>query len=173
MSFLLPNRATLVRLLLLAALAGTSLTCSDSPSEPTFEPCPGDAVTVTVSAGPTPLFTWTPACGVAFLQVFPAAGGGNLWTVWADSGSENPIPSGVRYGTTPVSSQTVAGPQPCNRGHLTVLGSVAGFVIKGCHAHYSRLVTRLLSRSSRTVLSSKRMQLADASGVRNVRIVGS
>ena len=112
MSFLLPNRATLVRLLLLAALAGTSLNCSDSPSEPTFEPCPGDAVTVTVSAGLTPLFTWTPACGVAFLQVFPAAGGGNLWTVWADSGSENPIPSGVRYGTTPVSSQTVADPQP-------------------------------------------------------------
>ncbi len=108
----------LVRLLPLAFLAATSLTCSDSPSEPTFEECPGDAVTLTASAGLTPLFTWAPACGIAFLEVYPRDGGGALWTVYAESGAdlENPIASGVRYGATPSAGHTVAGPEPLQAG---------------------------------------------------------
>jgi hypothetical protein len=115
----LTGGAKLVRLLPLGVFAVTSLTCSDSPSEPRFEPCPGDAVTIEASTGLTPLFTWTPACGIAFLEVYPAPGGGALWTVYAESGAgpENPIPSGVRYGTTPLRGHTVAGPQPLQAGH--------------------------------------------------------
>lgn len=110
--------AKLVRLLPPGIVAVTILACSDSPSEPRFEPCPGEAVTMEVSAGLTPLFTWTPACGMAFLEVYPAAGGSALWTVYAESGAgpENPIPSGVRYGTTPLRGHTVAGPQPLQAG---------------------------------------------------------
>jgi len=106
------------RFLLLAAVA-FALTCSDS-SEPTLEHCPGDTVAVQVAAGMTPFFTWLPACGVAFLEVYPSSGGGALWTVYADSGrgSENPIPSGVRYGITPQHGRTVAGPQQLQSGTM-------------------------------------------------------
>jgi hypothetical protein len=102
----------------LTTLAMVALACSDSPSQPTIEPCPGDTVAVQASPGSIPLFTWEPACGVGFLEVFPAAGGGALWTVYGDSdtGSENPILSGVRYGSTPSRAHTVAGPQPLQAG---------------------------------------------------------
>jgi hypothetical protein len=55
---------------------------------------------------------------MGFLEVFPASGGGTLWTVYGDSatGSENPIPSGVRYGSTRLHAHTVAGPQPLQSG---------------------------------------------------------
>jgi hypothetical protein len=106
------------RPLLLAALAVTSLRCSNSPSQPTFEPCAGETVTMQVSPGLTPLFTWSPTCGVGFLEVYPAVGGAALWTVSAesDAGPENPISSGVRYGTTPLHARTVAGPEPLQSG---------------------------------------------------------
>lgn len=64
------------------------------------------------------LFTWSPACGVAFLEVYPAEGGGALWTVYAEAGTgpTNPIRSGIRYGMTPSQGMTVAGPQSLVRG---------------------------------------------------------
>jgi hypothetical protein len=49
-----------VRPLSLAAFAATIVTCSDSPSSPTFEDCPGN--------------------------LYPAAGGAALWTVICDQG---------------------------------------------------------------------------------------
>jgi hypothetical protein len=113
----------LVRLLL-GACAVASLTCSDSPSGPIYEPCPGDAVTLQVSPGLTPLFTWTPACGVAFLEVYTAGGGAALWTAYAGSGPrpQNLIPSGVRYGITPPRGRTVDGPQPLQAGNFYDVG---------------------------------------------------
>jgi hypothetical protein len=107
-----------VRLFVSVLLVLSSPSCSDSPAETIVEPCPSDALTVQASAGLTPLFTWQPACGVAFLMVYPAAGGGSLWTVYGDSegASDNPIPSGVRYGRTPDRGNTVAGPEPLRRG---------------------------------------------------------
>jgi hypothetical protein len=108
----------LAKHLVLVALAVTSLRCSDSPSQPPLEPCPGDTVTLQASAGLTPLFTWLPTCGVAFLEVYPEPGGAALWTIYAESGSgpRNPIPTGIRYGTTPLNARTVAGPQPLQLG---------------------------------------------------------
>ncbi len=97
---------------------GATVSCSDTPAAPTFDPCPGDSVTMEVAAGPTPSFAWSPACGVAFIEVYPEAGGSALWTVYADSGTgaDNPIPSGVRYGVTPSRARTVAGPQVLQSG---------------------------------------------------------
>ncbi len=108
----------LVRLLPFGFFAITSLTCSDSPSEPRFVACPEDVVTMEASGGLTPLFTWTPACGVAFLEVYPSAGGGALWTIQSEAGTnpENPIRSGVRYGVTPAGGHTLAGPQSLQAG---------------------------------------------------------
>jgi hypothetical protein len=127
----------------LSLVAGTA--CSDAPSQPILEPCPDENVTLQAESGVTPLFTWDPACGVAFLEVYPAIGGSALWTVYGVTGSasDNPIPSGVRYGKTPVSGNTVAGPEAlqagteyhvrvgrrlCDQGQLCILhdvGSVA------------------------------------------------
>jgi hypothetical protein len=111
-------KPTAWRVFLLALLAAGSLTCSDSPTQPIVEPCPGDTVEMRVSAGLTPLFTWAPNCGVGFLEVYPASGGGALWTIYAETAasSDNPIPSGVRYGRTPSDAETAAGPQPLESG---------------------------------------------------------
>jgi hypothetical protein len=94
-----------------------TLSCSDSAA-PSFESCPGDTVTMEVVAGSNPSFGWSPACGVAFIEVYPEAGGSAVWTVYADSGiaADNPIASGVRYGLTPSRARTVAGPQPLQSG---------------------------------------------------------
>lgn len=105
-------------LLLTVALAAGSLACSDPTSQPALDPCPGDSVTLQAGSGVTPLFTWSPDCGVAFLEVYPAAGGASRWTVYADSSSadENPIRTGVRYGMRPRHGVTVGGPFPLARG---------------------------------------------------------
>jgi hypothetical protein len=98
---------------------GVTVSCSDTPAAPAFEPCPGDTVTMEVVAGLTPpTFRWSPRCGVSFLEVYPEAGGSALWTVYADSGRgpENPIASGVQYGVTPARAQTVGGPEPLLSG---------------------------------------------------------
>lgn len=75
-------------------------------------------MTMEVVPGSNPSFKWSPACGMAFLEVYPEAGGSALWTVYADSGlgADNPIASGVRYGLTPSGARTVAGPQPLQSG---------------------------------------------------------
>jgi hypothetical protein len=104
-------------LLLMGGLTAAGLACSGSPHQPAFEVCPGDMVTVSVGPGTTPSFTWTPACGVGFLEVFPAPSDPAAWTVYAAPGSgENPIPSGVQYGVTPLEGQTVAGPEALAAG---------------------------------------------------------
>ena len=104
--------------LCLAAVFGvTGLACSDSLSQPALDPCPGDTVTVQAGTGVTPLFTWTPDCGVAFLEVYPAAGGASRWTVYAtEESGDNPIRTGVRYGMTPSRGVTVGGPLPLAQG---------------------------------------------------------
>lgn len=79
----------------LVALCGScavAIGCS-SATEPTPNCRHGDRVAVTVSPGPTPQFTWSPACPVNYLSV---TGGGE--TMWFLEGNGNSIPSGTRYG---------------------------------------------------------------------------
>jgi hypothetical protein len=58
-------------------------------------PCTGD-VTVSVSAGTTPTFTWEPECRVIALLV--EQGASDMWFL---EGMGQGIASGVRYGTVP------------------------------------------------------------------------
>jgi hypothetical protein len=67
-------------------------------------PCADDQqVEVLVSGDQTPLFTWTPACGMASLEVFPTTGSPTSgWVLYTGSrAAENPLRSGVRYGQAP------------------------------------------------------------------------
>jgi len=88
-------RFSVGRTVLAGALALSLAGCSDAAG-PNRDPCTGD-VTITVSSGPTPTFTWTPACGVIGLLVEEEAS--DMWFISA-TGSGT-IGSGVKYGTVP------------------------------------------------------------------------
>jgi hypothetical protein len=90
------------RIRLIAAAIVTMAACSSSLLEP-IAPCSDDQwVTVEVSAGTTPRFTWEPACGIAALWVIPVADPVAGWVLNGGlHASENPLPSGIRYGEVP------------------------------------------------------------------------
>ncbi|MEX2110139.1 MAG: hypothetical protein WD802_06030 [Gemmatimonadaceae bacterium] len=73
-----------------------SVSCSNYVSGPeTSGPCTTD-VSVTVSAGTTPTFTWTPACRVIGLLV--EEGASDRWLLEATGAG---IAPGVTYGSVP------------------------------------------------------------------------
>ena len=77
----------------LLAMAG----CSDGATGPdNIEPCTVNSVTVSVSSGTTPTFTWTPACRVLMLLVEQEA-----TDQWLLEATGDGIAPGVRYGTVP------------------------------------------------------------------------
>jgi hypothetical protein len=81
------------------------------------EECPNNQVSVSVSSGSVPTFTWDPACGIASLDVFPAAGGSSLWVLYSgQQADENPFRSGLRYGRAPAGAIQVTGPTPLVTG---------------------------------------------------------
>jgi hypothetical protein len=86
----------------LPALVILSVGCSEA-SAPPVETCTDDqAVTIHVSAGMQPAFTWTPACGMTSIMVFPAAGPPAAWVVYGGAiAASNPLRSGIRYGQAP------------------------------------------------------------------------
>jgi hypothetical protein len=79
-----------VALILLASLSGC-----DNATAPNSGPCTSD-VFVTVSAGTTPKFTWTPACRVIGLLVEHEAS--DRWFLEATGAG---IAPGVTYGSVP------------------------------------------------------------------------
>lgn len=110
----------LVRPNLLAAsvgLMGLLGSCSGDPSDVPLEDCPGDTVALAVSAGRAPMISWTPACGMSALDVFPAAGGSSLWVLYSGAqAAENPLRSGIAYGHAPRGALEVTGPVPLAAG---------------------------------------------------------
>lgn len=91
--------------------------CSDSPLRVLPEECPDNQVAVVVSPGSVPTFTWSPACGIASLDVFPRAGGPSLWVLYSGPrAAENPFRSGIRYGRPPLGALQVTGPEPLAAG---------------------------------------------------------
>jgi hypothetical protein len=62
--------------------------------------CTGD-VTISVSAGLTPTFTWAPACRVAFFLV--EADASDVWFI--EPTGEQGIASGVTYGVVPAGAR--------------------------------------------------------------------
>jgi len=79
-----------------------SLACSEA-SAPPVEACADDqGVTIHISAGTRPAFTWIPACGMTSIMVFPAARTPATWVVHGGaSAASNPLRSGIRYGEAP------------------------------------------------------------------------
>ncbi len=77
--------------------------CGGDDDFTVFEPeeltdCPAQ-VTLDLSAGKTPTFSWTPACGLAVLAVEAVNGGADQWSIVTPG--MNAIEPGVRYGEVP------------------------------------------------------------------------
>jgi hypothetical protein len=98
-------------------LADNTFSCQAPPTDPVVTVCPGNSVSLHAASSQAPFFTWTPACGMAFLTVFEESGGAAVWTVYSkNSAAENPISSGVRYARTPMQSTDLAGPEDLRSG---------------------------------------------------------
>jgi|SRR5689334_16632552 hypothetical protein len=76
--------------------------CAESTT-PTAEPCADDQeVTVQVGPGTQPAFTWSPACAMTSILVFPVDSPPAVWVVYGGSrAASNPLHSGLRYGQAP------------------------------------------------------------------------
>ena len=86
------------RALGVAAAMLASLSCSnDDGTGPGSGACSED-VEISVATDGTPVFTWSPACGVAALLV-ESVSGGDVWVLDAEASSG--IASGVTYGVVP------------------------------------------------------------------------
>ena len=89
---------------LTSTLAALAVACSDGVEPTPIVPCAHDQeVEVSVSADKTPVFRWSPACGMASLEVRPTTGSGpSVWMLFSGSkAAENPLRSGIRYGEAP------------------------------------------------------------------------
>jgi hypothetical protein len=76
--------------------------CADDTA-PAVESCADDQqVTTQVGAGTQPAFTWSPACGMTSVLVFPVESPAATWVVYGGSrAASNPLHSGLRYGQAP------------------------------------------------------------------------
>jgi hypothetical protein len=80
-------------------------------------PCT-DRVTPAASSGPTPTFTWTPACRLGELQVFDSETAVVVWRIRSLSAGVAP---GVRYGIVPAGSRALIEARPLVPGHHYVV----------------------------------------------------
>jgi hypothetical protein len=86
------------------SLPALTLACSDGVEPTPIIPCTDEQeVEVVVSGRSNPVFAWTPACGMASLQVFSATGtGASSWVLYTGPNAEqNPLRSNIRYGDAP------------------------------------------------------------------------
>jgi hypothetical protein len=99
-------------LLTAAACCVTALSCGDST-----EPC-GAPLSLSVSAGVAPTFSWSPDCAVAALVV---SEDGNSSVKWHVEASANEIESGVQFGQTPPGANALVAPVPLTSGTTYVV----------------------------------------------------
>jgi hypothetical protein len=93
------------------------VSCSHSAFEPILACADQQQVTVLVSSGTSPRFTWDPSCGMASVQVWANETASDGWVLYSGSyASENPLPSGLRYGEVPPKGLQPADPSPLRRG---------------------------------------------------------
>ncbi len=97
-----------------------------------------ELATVNVSAGLTPVVSWTPHCGLGAVLVVPIDDGEPTWGVVR---RDNQLPSPVTYGTVPSGGQAWGSITPLENGleYRVILG-VAGPLEPG---HPVTLITRL------------------------------
>lgn len=77
------------------------LACSSDGTNPSDAPVCTGPVTITVSSGTSPSFSWTPACRLFFVNV--ELGATDQWSIISDS--TNAIAPPVRYGVVPAGAQ--------------------------------------------------------------------
>jgi len=93
------------------------VSCSGTAFEPIVACTDQQEVTVLVSGGTTPRFTWDPSCGMASVQVWATETSSDGWVLYSGSyAAENPLPSGLRYGEVPPKGLQPAEPVPLGRG---------------------------------------------------------
>ena len=93
----MPRRYMAIGSVIVAAFVG----CEDEPTAARALSLCTAPVAVTVSAGLTPTFDWSPACRVTLLQVRREADDAPVWSLFADPLDERAIAPGVRYGEAP------------------------------------------------------------------------
>lgn len=97
--------------------------CSeDSVSQPTPLSACTTNVSISVSAGTTPTFTWTPSCRALALLV-EQAGGLDEWFTW---GQQEGIAPGVRYGVLPAGAAQDDPPTPLETGRTYTVALFRG-----------------------------------------------
>lgn len=112
----------------IGAAACLSLSCNDTTGSVA---CTDEIVTVSVSGGLEPVFTWSPACGMASIQVQPDTPNAGGWAIYSGQHSaENPLGSGIRYGHRPSLAVEPAPPRPLVSG-VAYTVSVARWVADG------------------------------------------
>ena len=94
------------------ALIGLS-GCSDEIGPDELPECSGP-VTLEVTSGTTPTFSWTPRCRLSFLVVERDEGGSDVWSILTRG--ENALAPPVIYGDTPAGAETLTPMVPLTSG---------------------------------------------------------
>ena len=109
-----PSALRLVRALVaLAALAPAPACSEDYGNEPLGSEC-GSDVELSITAGDTPTFSWTPTCRVSALLVQRSSDLANLWYI-QPAGALG-IEPGVVYGVVPSGATQDAPAEPLDTG---------------------------------------------------------
>lgn len=100
------------RLAAAVALIGLS-GCSDEIGPDELPECSGP-VTLEVTSGETPTFSWTPRCRLSFLVVELDEGGSDVWSILTRG--ENALAPPVTYADTPAGAETLTSALPLTSG---------------------------------------------------------
>jgi hypothetical protein len=87
--------------------------CADAIGPDELPECSGP-VTLEVTPGTPPAFSWTPGCRLFFLVVEPEASGTDLWAILTRG--ENALAPPVTYGDPPPGAETLVPPVPLTPG---------------------------------------------------------
>jgi hypothetical protein len=87
--------------------------CADEIGPDELPECSGP-VTLTVSPGTIPTFSWTPLCRLSLLVVGPDESGTDVWSIITRG--ENALAPPVTYGDPPAGAETLTPPLPLNSG---------------------------------------------------------
>jgi hypothetical protein len=116
--------------MLLGTLCLAILACNSDSTTPL--PACTSPVTVSVSSGPTPQFSWSPACAVSQLIVFTPPALGAAETVWWYISSPTAdIRPPVQFGATPAGASEITAAQPLgpDRNFSVVVSDAQGNVL--------------------------------------------
>jgi hypothetical protein len=89
------------------------LGCSDEIGPDELPECAGP-VSIEITPGMTPTFSWTPRCRLAFLVVEIDVSGSELWSILTRG--ENALAPPVTYGDPPAGAETLTPPGPLTSG---------------------------------------------------------